>query len=348
MINYINTNIEKVSAHKIGNKSNEEGISISKKTIDISDNTLREILLKFFIKNFTSPELFSFTFSNENVELNPVYNFVLKIFEDRKEFHKQSINLAKHLYECSDHPNIKSGDFYIAYINELQIENELTDAIGLFKVENKDSYLKLNDDTEEFKLSYDTGISVEKLDKGCLIFNTDKKHGYKIYIVDKLNKNFEAQYWRNSFLNLTPREDDFHFTKDFLLMTKNFVTNNLTGNFDISKTDQLNLLNRSLNYFKESDSFNQKEFSSTVFEDKRIIKSFETYKQEFYDKRNLSSADEFEISNFAVKKLSKNFKSILKLDNNFHIYIHGDRNLIQKGTEKDGRKFYKIYYEDEE
>jgi len=38
---------------------------------------------------------------------------------------------------------------------------------------------------------------------------------------------------------------------------------------------------------------------------------------------------------------------VLKLDKNFHIYIHGDRNLIEQGEEPDGRKFYKIYYEEE-
>ena len=41
------------------------------------------------------------------------------------------------------------------------------------------------------------------------------------------------------------------------------------------------------------------------------------------------------------------FKSILKLDKNFHIYIHGNSELIRRGEEKDGRKFYKIYFENE-
>ena len=347
MINYINTNIVKVSAHTIGNKSNEGGMHLSKKIIDISDNTLREVLLKFFIKNFTSPELYSFTFSNDEFELNPIFNYVSKIFDNKNDFHKQTINIAKYLYDCSNHPNIKSGEFYVSYFDELQIEDELTDAIGLFKVENKDSFLKLNSDSDEFKLSYDNGINTEKLDKGCIIFNTDQKNGFKICIVDKINKGIEAQYWKNIFLNLKPRENNYHNTKEFLLMAKSFVTGDLLENFNISRTDQLDLLNRSLDYFKEAESFNEKEFSSSVFEDKRIIKSFENYRQVFYDKKNLSVVNEFDISDSAVKKISKNFKSVLKLDNNFHIYIHGDRNLIQSGVEKDGRKFYKIYYDEE-
>jgi hypothetical protein len=48
-----------------------------------------------------------------------------------------------------------------------------------------------------------------------------------------------------------------------------------------------------------------------------------------------------------VKKQSRVFKSVLKLDRNFHIYIHGDKDLIERGVEKDGRKYYKIYYREE-
>jgi len=55
----------------------------------------------------------------------------------------------------------------------------------------------------------------------------------------------------------------------------------------------------------------------------------------------------FEISNKAVKKQARVFKSVLKLDKNFHIYIHGDKKLIERGTDEVGRKFYKIYYEEE-
>jgi len=32
---------------------------------------------------------------------------------------------------------------------------------------------------------------------------------------------------------------------------------------------------------------------------------------------------------------------------NFHIYIHGRRDLIEKGTDESGKKFYKIYFEEE-
>ena len=58
--------------------------------------------------------------------------------------------------------------------------------------------------------------------------------------------------------------------------------------------------------------------------------------------------DRFDISTQAVKKQNRVFKSVLKLDKNFHVYIHGDKSLIERGyDEKTGKKFYKIYYDEE-
>ena len=49
-----------------------------------------------------------------------------------------------------------------------------------------------------------------------------------------------------------------------------------------------------------------------------------------------------------MKRQARVFKSVLKLDKNFHIYIHGDRDRIERGVdERTGRKFYKIYYDEE-
>ena len=57
--------------------------------------------------------------------------------------------------------------------------------------------------------------------------------------------------------------------------------------------------------------------------------------------------NQFDISAPAVSTQNRFFKSVLKLDKNFHVYIHGDRSKIERGMEADGRKFYKIYYREE-
>ncbi|MEZ4930034.1 MAG: hypothetical protein R2777_08500 [Chitinophagales bacterium] len=45
------------------------------------------------------PEYYKFTFSNGDVNLNPMFNFVRAIFDNPELAHNQSIFIAKHLYE---------------------------------------------------------------------------------------------------------------------------------------------------------------------------------------------------------------------------------------------------------
>ena len=63
--------------------------------------------------------------------------------------------------------------------------------------------------------------------------------------------------------------------------------------------------------------------------------------------RDIRIEDEFGISDSAVKKQARSYKSVIKLDRNFHIYVHGNRNLLEQGEDEKG-KFYKVYYQEEE
>ncbi len=346
LIDFTNTSIQKVSVHRVGNKTDEEDLRLSKSLLDTSDLRVKDLLFKFFLTPFSNPEFYTFTFSNEDFTLNPLFNFASQIFGD-SSFHLNSIHIARHLYELSIHPQIKSGDFFVAYISSLSIDGESSDAIGLFKSENTQAFLKLDSQQDEFSIEYENGINIDKLDKGCLIINTNKDSGYKVCIIDKSNKAAEAQYWKDNFLQLKPCNDDYHHTKEFMNITKNFVTQQLTEDFVVSKADQIDLLNRSVEYFKTHDTFEKQDFETQVFQDEEIIKSFRNFDELYREQNDMEANDSFEISEQAVKKQAKVFKSVLKLDKNFHIYIHGNKDLIEQGVEKDGRKYYKIYFDKE-
>jgi hypothetical protein len=347
MFDHLNTHLQKISAHHVGNKTMGHELLLSKSPIPVDDNRLTELLLKYFLHHFNVPEFYSFTFSNDDFKLNPVFNFASKIFENQKTFHKTSIDIAKHLYELSVHPQIKSGDLFVVYFSKINYIDEITDAIGIFKSENLQSFLKIENAEEEFALSYDDGINIDKLDKGCIIFNTAENQGYRVCIVDKSNKATEAQFWKENFLQLKDCNDDYHHTKEFLNITRNYVTQQMEEDFDVSKADKIDLLNRSVEYFKLHDTFEKEDFEKEVLQDKDIIKSFRNFDETYREDNNLDIEDNFEISNSAVKKQARIFKSVLKLDKNFHIYIHGNRDLIEKGEDTDGRKYYKLYFENE-
>ncbi len=347
MLDYTNCNIDKVSVHHVGNKTNGEEILLSKKTLDISDSKLRELLFQYFLYPFPGNEFFSFTFTNQDFLLNALYNYSSDIFDNPKSFHKNSENIAMHLFEVSVHPQIKSGDLFITYFSNLSIDDKSSDAIGIFKSEKRQEFLKLEPRANDFSLKYDDGIGIDKLDKGCLIFNIEKEKGFKVCILDKSNKSAEAQFWKDNFLMIIPANDGYHNTREFLTIAKNYITKQFAEDFDISKTDQIDLLNRSVDYFKNHDSFEKDDFEKEVFYHPQTIKSFREFDEKYRAQNEMQISDNFEISSAAVKKQSRIFKSVLKLDKNFHIYIHGNKELIEQGIEKDGRKYYKIYYQQE-
>ncbi|TDD98505.1 nucleoid-associated protein [Flavobacterium cellulosilyticum] len=336
--------INKFIVHSIGNKNNGDGVRFSDILTDF--DKIEEHIKQLLNNSFKFEELYQFFFL-PNLELNPVYQFVSSIFKSKESFIEQSQNAGRYLYDKSTHPQIKSGELGIIYFNDCKINNEIVDCIGIFKSENKDTILKINNKENGFELTGEKGINTNKLDKGCLIFNTRKENGFLISVVDNTNKSSEAQYWKDDFLGIKTIKNDFHQTNQFLGIAKQFVTKQLDENFEVSKADKIDYLNRSVDYFKNSETFNKQEFEKQVFGDENLIESFQKFSQTYRQENEVELADNFQISSQAVKKQSRIFKSVLKLDRNFDIYIHGDKNLIEKGIEKDGRKYYKIYYQEE-
>lgn len=347
MLNTVTADLLKVSAHQVGNKTNGDNLFLSSEPLDISDDTLNGLLRTFFLSGFKTPEFYTFTFSNDDHTMNPLFRYATQLFEEPDYFHKASEHLARHLFEISVHPQIKGGDLFVAYLSGVEVENERVDAIGIFKSENRQSFLKLDSARDTFALHYDDGISIDKLDKGCLIFNTNKDNGYKVCIVDRANKNEEAQYWKQDFLQLRPLADNFHHTREFLSIAKNYVSKQLTEDFTVSKADQIDLLNRSVDYFKKNDRFDKNEFEEQVFQNQQVIQSFRNFDNTYRQNFDVEIGEQFDISPDAVKKQSRLFKSVLKLDKNFHVYIHGNREMIEQGVDENGRKFYKLYYDNE-
>lgn len=345
MLQLENTELTDLVLHRVGRKSEEEVISFSKTPLDLSEK-LKFTLLKYFLTAFKSEEFYNF-YHESDISLNEVFIYAGDIFENPGNIYGQSVNLAKHLFEKSVHPKIKSGEFYTAYLKNCVVDGITTDAVGLFKSENKDTFLKVHSSDNGFELESDNGININKLDKGCLIFNIEKENGYVVAVVDNTNKGVDAQYWIDDFLHVRQRKDEYYNTQNVLTLCKNFVTNEFPQQFSVSKADQIDMLNKSVRFFKENDNFDMNDFTNEVIGQPDVIQSFNQYKQDFQKDKEIEFSDNFAISGPAVKRQSRVFKSVIKLDKNFHIYVHGNSSLIEQGTDDIGRKFYKIYYEEE-
>jgi hypothetical protein len=342
-----NVELQKVIVHQVGNPTRGEDLRLSADTLQIEDDMVSRLLTHYFLGAFNENELHQFTHLSD-LFLNEVYTYVSRIFEDRGRFIEQSVLLAQFLYSKSTHSKVKEGELYVALFDKLSFEKEYIQAIGIFKSETKETFLKIFPRENQWELTQEEGININKLDKGCLIFKTNTSDGYKVCVVDNTNKQQDAQYWVTDFLQVKPWADSYHHTDKYLSLCKNFITNEYAEKFDVTKTDQADMLNRSMEYFKTKEQFSLQEFTREVIHHPEVVNAFMDHKKNFEASRNFEIGDSFDIHLAAVKKQQRVFKTVLKLDKNFHIYIHGRRDLIEKGIdEMTGKKYYKIFYDEE-
>jgi hypothetical protein len=335
--------ISNMALHYVGNRPAEEGFICSKGLL-VTDDNMRNILHQYFLDVFLAEEQYHFIHESE-LKYNEVYGFVSEIFDDPESLYLNSVKIAKHLYEKSDHPKIKAGELYVVYFTDCTLSGKHCDAVGIFKSENKDTFLRVWTSESGIDITPEQGVNIKKLDKGCLICNLERENGYIVTVIDNTNRS-EAQYWTDDFLQVFQKQNEYFNTHTVLSMTKNFVTKELPQRFEVSKADQADLLNRSVAFFKDNDTFDMEDFANEVMEQPAVIESFHKFKDLFQQQEGVELSDNFAINSSAVKKQTRSFKSVIKLDKNFHIYVHGDRELIEQGEDEKG-KFYKVYFKQE-
>ncbi len=348
MLDLSDATIDKIIVHQVGNPSQDGQLNCAKTAFPLNDPTLEEILSRFFLSPFhkKSPEFYHFRHESD-LELNEMFHYTGKIFNPDESFELQSVNIARHLYEKSNHPRVKPGELYIVLLNNCMVDDEITDALGIFKSENKDTFLKVYTSGTNCNIEYQDGININKLDKGCLIFNTEKEHGYKMCIIDKTNAE-ESQFWKDHFLKIAPRDDDFYQTKTAMNLCKSFCNTMLTEDRDVPRNKQLEVKDKVVQYFSDNEAFVAEDFEKEVLREPEVIDAYRDYRKQFAEQHNLLTRDAFDIAEPAVKKEKKYFKSVIKLDKNFHVYVHGNPNMIEKGFDDvRGKYFYKLYFEEE-
>ncbi len=349
MIEFTRAELSHFIIHYVGNKGLGEELTLSDTCFEFKDDFVKDTVLRYFQTPFKTDIYHKFK-NKSAFNIHDVKALSEGIFESKKNFVQNSKDIAKHLYDQSTHAKIKGGEFYVCYFKDVLVDAELCDAIGVFKTENKETFLKVYQHMDNFEIDTDNGINLNKLDKGCLIYNTEQKKGYKMSIIDTNNKVAEcALYWEVDFLNATLTENNYYHTNNFIESCRGFCEDILTTENNVTKQDKMMMLNKSASYFKERDDFKLKEFEKEVMVEPELIKAFKDYRKDFNDRLDLTAIDEFEVSPTAVKKNQKYMRSVVKLDKNFHVYIHGRHDYIERGyDEATGLKYYKLFYTNEE
>ena len=342
MINTLEASVKEVFIHYIPT-TEEENLILSDHSIPIHDTKLESSLISYFFKNFKIPDFHAFDLSPEKD--NTLYSIAKAIFEGPENMLEHTKSVANHLKNTSFHPNIKAGELICAFVPNVLVEDEMLDAICFFKTESRNTFLKLEKIDSNYTLDALEGIPLSKIDKACIIFNTEQSTGYKICALDNSNKEKSAQFWMQNFLNVKAHQDDFQNTTAYIKATKGFIKDRMKPMFDTDKRDEVGVLQRTKSYLEQEERFDQKDFAESIFKDQEVIDEFLDYKSEYENLNNRELPQSFSVNKTALKSHSKIFKSVLKLDKNFHVYIHGNRQMIERGRDEDGRKFYKLFYD---
>jgi len=336
--------LSSIVIHNVGNKLKDDDLVLSENESGLDEPTER-IVWDYVFSAFKAPDFYQFTHSSD-LELNNVYAISRSLFNNPEAFIEKSAALAKLLLEASQHPQVKSGELMVMYFKKLRFGEIEAPAIGLFKSEKKQPFLFTEEQNSVIDLYSYQGISPSKVDKAALIFNDQEEDGYQVLCVDNLNKGEETKFWFDDFLKLKSRSTEYAKTTHIMDVTKSFIDVDLSEGGELERHATIDLLNKSADYFKENEQFSCEEFSTQVFEDEAVGARFREYVSE-RNSEEYPVDENFSISPEAVKKKQRVFKSVLKLDKNFHVYIHGNRDMVEKGVDENGRKYYKFFYEEE-
>jgi len=345
MINLYTAQIESLSIHTVGNKSRNETVFLSEEPYQLNDE-LTAILKEYFFKSFREKEENYFRFNHEaDLEFNPLYTIASEIFANPETTHQHSKKITTHLFDQSQHPHIKNGEVYVTYLTDVVLDNEKTDAIGIFKSELKNDFLKFDEKERNIEIILEQGININKLDKGCLIFNTNKEEGYKVLSID--SNRYDAKYWLENFLAVEALTDEIFFTKKYLKFCQNFAKDVVLPAED--KKEEVMFMNRAVNHFAKNDNFEETSFLNEVIENPDLIPEFKHYKVEKGPKYSIEDVSEFPIANKAVSDARKKIKNTIQLDTNIQIkmdFINPESadKFVEKGWDEEKQMYYYLVY----
>lgn len=345
MLNLFNTHIETLSIHRVGNKSRNEAIYLSENKFKLQDEIV-PLLKEYFFKPFREKEENYFQFAHDvDLEYNEMYNLAKQIFTNPAQVHEISKKITQHLFEQSNHPHIKNGEVYVTHLTNILIDNNPVDAIGIFKSEIQTDFLQFSELENSLEMILQQGINLNKLDKGCLIFNYKKEEGYKILTID--SNRYDARYWLEHFLSVDAFQDENFMTKKYLKFCQDFAKDVVLPAED--KKEEVLFMNRAVNHFAKNNLFEETNFLNEVVENPDLISEFKNYKVDKGEKYSIEDLTSFPIANAAVTDARRGIKNVINLDTNVQIkldFINGESadKFIEKGWDEEKQMYYYLVY----
>lgn len=212
--------------------------------------------------------------------------------------------------------------------------------IAIVKIDEKEMFLDVKNEQNKMVVHGIDGINVKKINNMAVIVEMGTDEAPAVFM--KTKKKEDVVYWQERFLKIKVADEHYHKTNLALTECKKYILKEER----FTNTEKLGFLNKTLDYFRHEEEFQVNDYIKTVFDNTEpvqkevIVNSVKPY--------------ETVISESAIAKAEKTFKRKIKLDSNIEIQVNV-RNieqvdgLIEVGyDEATNRKFYKIYFQEEE
>ena len=326
--------IKAAVVQRVGNKSKEDGVSFSDCLCQVSG--VEEYLLRVIKASFRFDDWKRFYYIDD-LDMNPVYRFVSKIFEDDTMLVKQSNNLARHLYEQSIHPNIKIGEFYVVLLEGCEVEGVETNGIGLFKSEVLETVLTIKMENNRLVLSPEIGMSLKKLEKGCIVFNIEKEKGYKLAVVDNTGSNIDAHYWVDNFLHVCNCDDDYHQTERLAEFCKGFAE--IIS--DKSVVEGAIVAKKATEVLKAAEILAVDDLADEICQSLEQKEQFAEFRKSFEEDNGVLNEEVVLVKKaLSYKPVSR--MNVIKIGSNFEVKVLNPDGRIEQGEDTNG-KWWKLY-----
>ena len=348
MLDFSTVVINELAIHRVGNKHNEEDFYISPTTFNLTEG-LSLLMLDYFIKPFLKLQDSNHFTHEIDLSYNELNGICKDIFANPDSLYINSVKVLQHLHEQSQHPHIKTGDVFVVHFSDILYQDKMVQAVGIFKSENKTSFLEIDQDATGLEIMEKHGIDIKKLDKGCFVFDLEQEDGFRVCTID--SNNYDTEYWLREFLGIKPIEDEVFHTKEYVNLCKGFAEEVIHATD--SKTEEINFLNKSVKYLDQNEDVDIENFKDEVLNSDEKKKEFDQYKSMYENENSVAIPDAFHVSQPVLEKQKKKIKNEIKLDTNIQIKISVDNpestdRFIEKGYDHErDMNFYKVYFNNE-
>ena len=343
---------------KIGNPQREEPLQTSKQVFEVEEAD-RATLTAIFLKPFKNLAGYRFN-HHSSLDQHEMNACAKAVFESADGLLEKGCDIAKRLYSKSNHPNIKSGDLCISYVEDLEVNGELVQGLCILKSESVVPFLSISTKDGDLQLHTEHGINPEKIDKGCLILNHNPNKGFHVLTFDRSGS--DSRFWVRDFLAVVPVTDSPFLTNKYADMAVAFVKQEEKAKKEVRKEESgddtppwetTNAARDAIAYFEEKEHFSLQDFEEQVLRTPEAKEKFKEHKAKAEEEQGQRFDDSFAISKKDVNKAKKRIGTVVKLDTGVEIHVKPSfasqpEPVLERGfDEEKGMKFIKVFFNED-